>query len=155
MPRRNLPAIRDRHLHTARKGHAMKWEQEFAIGIQEIDEQHFGLTDHVSRVEQAVRQAEGWSAVHGALGRLARLAQTHFAVEESLMRIHAYALLDEHIDQHRQFYADLLALQERSLTTELSPKNVEFLHHWLAEHILHYDKAYAFHILKRTTLGGP
>jgi len=131
----------------------MNWKQEYTVGIQEIDEQHLSLTEHVSRVEQAVCQAEGWSAVHGALGRLARLAQTHFTVEESLMRIHAYPRVDEHVDQHRQFYADLLAVQERSLTTELTPKKIEFLHEWLDGHIHQYDKAYAFHILKRTTLG--
>ena len=130
----------------------MEWKKEYAIGIEEIDVQHLRLTEGVSRVEQAVGRAEGWSAVHGALGRLANLAKTHFSVEESVMRIHDYPLLEEHADQHRQFYADLIRLQERSLTTDLSPKRVEFLQQWWDAHFQEYDKSYALHVLKRKTL---
>ena len=131
----------------------MEWKKEYAIGIEEIDEQHMRLTEGVSRVEQAVSGAEGWSAVHGALGRLANLAKMHFIVEESLMRIHDYPLLEEHADEHRLFYADLIAVQERSLTTELTPKRVEFLQRWWDAHFQAYDKPYAFHVLKHKTLG--
>ena len=131
----------------------MEWKHEYAIGIEEIDDQHLRLTEGISRVEQAVDQAEGWSAVHGALGRLASLAVTHFAVEESLMRIHDFPQLEDHADQHKRFYADLIALQERSLTTDLTPKRVEFLHRWWDAHFQEFDKPYALHVLKRKTLG--
>ena len=132
----------------------MEWKKEYAVGIHEIDEQHKTLTECITSIEQAVARYDRPSA-DAALARLADLAQTHFTVEESLMRIHDYPRLEEHADDHRQFSVHLSMLQERFLTTDVFRDRIEFLQEWWHTHVDKHDKPCALHFLKRTALGKP
>lgn len=125
----------------------MKWKQELSVGIEEIDEQHKTLADCVTLVENAVIGRERWLAVHSALIRAADFARIHFAVEESLMRIHAFPGLEAHIAAHRQFSGHLEELQRRSLTTDVSEEMIAFIRGWLEQHVPTLDKQYAQHFL--------
>lgn len=127
----------------------MKWKKEFSIGIQEIDEQHETLADCITFIEQAVDGQERWLAVHSTLVRAADFARIHFAVEESLMRIHAYARLEEHIVAHRRFSDDLERLQKKALTADVSEEMIAFIRGWLEIHVPMHDKPYAVHFLTR------
>jgi len=128
----------------------MKWKQEFSVGIQEIDEQHKTLADCVTSVENAVIGRERWLAVHSALISAADFARIHFAVEESLMRIHAYPGLEDHTLAHRRFTDHLEELQHKSLTVDVSEEMIVFIRGWLEIHVTTQDKHYAQHFLMRT-----
>ncbi len=130
----------------------MKWAKEFSVGIEEIDAQHKTLADCVTSIEQAVDGRERWLAVHSALVRAADFARIHFAVEESLMRIHAYPRLEEHIVAHRRFSKHLEELQHKSLTVDVSEEMIIFIRGWLELHVPTHDKPYAAHFLTRRTL---
>jgi hemerythrin len=127
----------------------MKWRTEFSVGIEEIDEQHKVLADCVTLIENAVIGKERWLAVHSALVRAADFARIHFAVEESLMRIHAYPALERHIVEHRKFSDVLESLQTRSLSADVSEEMIPFLRGWLEEHVPMHDQPYASHFLLR------
>ena len=127
----------------------MKWTKEFSVGIHEIDEQHKILSDCIESLEHAVVGRERWSAVHSAFIRLAEFARIHFAVEESLMRIHDYPGLEEHIHEHWQFSDGLKTLKEKSLTADVSQEMIAFIRAWLDQHVITSDKRYALHFLKR------
>ena len=129
----------------------MEWKNEYSVGIREIDEQHKTLTECISSIEQAAVQYDR-QAADTALVRLADLAQAHFTLEESLMRIHDYPRLEEHADDHRQFSFYLETLQERFLTTDVFHDRIEFLHEWWDTHVQKHDKSYALHFLKYTIL---
>lgn len=121
----------------------MKWKEEYSVGIHEIDAQHKLLVDCISRLRESVNKKEKGLAVHFTLVQLADFARIHFATEESLMRIHQYPELEEHIQEHHQFIAELHALQEKALTADVSREMAEFLVTWLAGHIMTTDKRYA------------
>jgi hemerythrin len=123
----------------------MEWREEFSVGIPEIDDQHRVLIDCVSLIEDAVTTQQRWSAVHAGLGRLVQFAQVHFAVEESLMRIHHYPGLAKHAEEHRRFSLDMEALQEKSLRVDVSAEMVAFLQGWFDNHIMTSDKQYALY----------
>lgn len=127
----------------------MKWKKEFSVGIQEIDEQHKTLADCITSIEQSVDGQERWLAVHSALVRAADFARIHFAVEESLMRIHAYPRLEEHIVAHRRFTDDLERLQKKALTADVSEEMIAFIRGWLEIHVPTHDLPYATHFLTR------
>jgi len=131
----------------------MDWNNQYVVGIHEIDEQHKMLVEHVSAVERAVSQGDRWATVHSALVRLAGVANVHFCVEESLMRIHDYPRLDEHVNEHRGFADRVRALQEHALKAGVSHDMVKFLRNWVERHIPCHDKPYALHCLRRTALG--
>ena len=130
----------------------MEWKKEYSVGIHEIDEQHKEITACISSVEQAVARYDRQS-VDSALMRLGDLARVHFAVEESLMRIHDYPHLEEHADDHKQFSDHLRALQEPFVTTDVFRDRIEFLHQWWDMHVQKHDKSCALHFLKSTALG--
>jgi len=130
----------------------MEWKKEYSVGIREIDEQHKTLIECISSIEQAVAQYDRQSA-DAALVRLADLAQAHFALEESLMRILDYPRLEEHADDHKQFSVHLKTLQEPFLTTDVFRERVESLDAWWDRHVQKHDKSYALHFLKFTALG--
>ena len=129
----------------------MKWTKEFSVGIQEIDEQHKTLADCVTAIEHAVAGQERWLIVHSTLIRAADFARIHFAVEESLMRIHAYPRLEEHISEHRRFSKHLDELQHKALTVDVSEEMIVFIRGWLETHVPTHDKPYAAHFLARMT----
>ena len=130
----------------------MEWKKEYAVGIHELDEQHKALTECISSIEQAVARYDRPSA-DAALARLADLAQTHFTVEESLMRIHDYPRLEEHADDHKLFSVHLKTLQERFIPTGVFHDRIEFLHAWWDAHVQKHDKSCALHFLKYQALG--
>lgn len=132
----------------------MDWNAGYSVGIQELDEQHRKLVEYVSAIEQSVGQGQRWATVHSDLVRLTSFAEMHFAVEETLMRIHDYPHLDEHVNEHRRFADRVRALQERSLKTAVSRDMVKFLRNWVEQHIPGHDKPYAFHFLKRSVSAG-
>ena len=133
----------------------MDWQNEHRVGIHELDDQHKAVIACLSDIEQAVARRETATVIQGLLGQLLNMAELHFTVEESLMRIHEYARLEEHIDHHRTFSAHVKALRERSLTAGLSLNSIHFMREWWAAHIQKEDKAYALHFLKRTALADP
>lgn len=124
----------------------MEWKEEFSVGIPEIDAHHQTLAGCIALVETVVTTQQRWSAVHSALGRLAEFARIHFAVEESLMRIHRYPEIERHVAEHLQFADQLRQLQEGSLRVNVSEEMVAFIRKWQFEHILTSDKRYAAHM---------
>lgn len=131
----------------------MEWKEEYRVGIRDIDEQHQAIVQCIASVRQAVARYDRPSA-DASLVRLAELAQAHFKVEESLMRMHDFPHLEEHADDHKRFSVHLTMLQERFLTTDVFHDRIHSLHAWWDEHIQKHDKPYALHFLKRMALGG-
>jgi hemerythrin len=124
----------------------MDWKEEYSVGIPEIDAQHQTLAGCIALVETAVTTHQRWLAVHSALVRLADFVRIHFAVEESLLRIHRYPELERHVREHLAFADQVRQLQEKSLSVDVSEEMVAFIEEWLHEHIMTSDKHYAAYL---------
>jgi hemerythrin len=129
----------------------VNWIDSYSVGIVEIDDQHKTLMRCIGSVEQAIQAGEGWSAVHATLLTLAKYVDIHFAVEESLMRIHAYPEIDAHVREHLQFRENLKLMQGKVLREDTSGEMVAFLKGWWSGHILTRDKHYGCYLPR---LGG-
>jgi hemerythrin len=126
----------------------MEWKAEFSVGIPEIDSQHQTLTNCMTVIEEGIaNHAPSW-AVHLAQEQLADYVRIHFAVEESLMRIHRYPELDRHTLEHLEFADQLRKLEEKSSRADVSGEMLVFLQEWLHEHIMTSDKHYAAYLPK-------
>ena len=77
--------------------------------------------------------------------QLVSLMQQHFALEESLMRILGYPELERHVEEHRQFTAELHELAQKSLRKKgsVSREMIKVFQKWLREHIQTSDRHYA------------
>jgi hemerythrin-like metal-binding protein len=78
------------------------------------------------------------------LGELGQYTKVHFGDEETLLRLHGYSRLAEHLKLHESFrskVADLEA-QIKAGAVALSIATLDFLRDWLSKHILGTDMQY-------------
>ncbi len=127
-----------------------KWLPDYSVNIQAIDAQHKELVNILNRLFIAVSKREGDSAVAGILDSLMSYTQTHFALEESLMRQAKYPDLEPHIEEHRKLIAKLDSLTKKYLLEEkpIYFEMLSFLKSWLREHIQGVDMKYSGTLLQ-------
>jgi len=63
-----------------------KWSPDYSVNIKTIDDQHRELVNILNRLFVAVSKREGDKVIAGILDALMSYTQTHFALEERLMR---------------------------------------------------------------------
>lgn len=132
------------------------WNDSFATGVAEIDEQHMILVHTLN--EAAVRLA-----ADASLDTLERITQDllsyalyHFETEEQLMQTYGYSEdagteAEQHLEQHRSFSSKVVQVREGiKQGTPIAPDELlGFLNGWLTNHILHTDKKLGAFIVAR------
>jgi len=122
-----------------------KWRPEYSVNIQTIDNQHQELVNILNRLFVAVSKREGDKAIAGILDALTSYTQTHFALEERLMRQAKYKDLEPHIAEHKKLLEQLDQLAKKHMVEEKTIyfEMLTFLKTWLKEHIQGVDTKYS------------
>jgi len=117
------------------------WSPDLEVGVDEIDHQHRILVTIVNRLYEAIGEGREESKVNELIKELAHYTDYHFATEEALMEAHGYEFAAYHQADHRS-----MSRQMREFLTDLqqnfpNPQGVlDFLQHWLVEHIAGADR---------------
>ncbi|TCO79573.1 hemerythrin [Plasticicumulans lactativorans] len=129
----------------------MEWSDELSVGIQEIDEQHRFLVDLVNQINATMLATNDAEAIRRDFDRLLEYTRTHFVVEESLMRILGYPDYETHKSHHEGLLAQVLQFKQRldDIGRVSRVDLMDFLKHWLIEHIKREDRLYSEHFLSR------
>lgn len=118
-----------------------KWGPEYCINVEQIDSQHEQLVEWNNELAN-VNTGENNDAIIGkVLKNLVEYMQTHFSVEEKLMREIGFPELTQHITLHKKLATEVTAILIR-LKKGKKPKIEEvksLLHRWLNDHILIED----------------
>jgi hemerythrin-like metal-binding protein len=125
----------------------MQWKDEYSIGIAEIDEQHKGIVELFTVINAAIDNREGWSDVFFKLEQLREHVRFHFALEESLMRMHGYSKHAEHVDQHKHFLDKLDQLQMTTLSRQVTMNTIHYLSNWYTDHMKTQDRDFVRYII--------
>jgi hemerythrin len=138
------------------------WNDSYATGVTEIDEQHMILV-------HTLNEASVKLAGHFSLEQLEQITQDllayalyHFETEETLMQEYGYeaqspADAAAHLEQHRSFSAKVVAVRDGIKSgNPIAPADLlGFLNQWLINHILNTDlRLGAFLSEKRSAAGG-
>lgn len=122
----------------------LTWNDEYRVGIDEVDHQHQGLVDMINILDSAVSEGVPTAAVAKLLGDLKAYTQYHFSTEENIMREGGCdaSHMRLHLRQHRDF---VRSLEQISSAYDVSGPAVagsllEFLLQWLMSHIMGSDK---------------
>jgi hemerythrin len=118
----------------------MKWTNDLATGVAEIDEQHRSLFDWLGQLECAAADQRAMTAAY-CLTRLGQYTRSHFDAEEALMAGCAYPGLANHRAEHDAFREQLRELQAASLNRDITGDAIELLRSWLVTHIMVSDMA--------------
>lgn len=122
---------------------------DMLTGLDEIDAQHAYFLRLV-KASAELTDATGIPKVNAYVVEVERYMVSHFAFEETLMKVYGYPGMAEHVKQHSSIKKSI----ERA--TQVTLPNVAKLRlelmSWLAAHISLDDRQLAAHILKNRPL---
>jgi hemerythrin-like metal-binding protein len=117
------------------------WDSGLSVHVKEVDEDHRRLVDLFNILAHSVAEGDSADYVQAVLEELISCTQWHFRHEERLMLKYGYEGLAEHKVEHEELIESVKALQQKFLTGRqtVSNEDIEFLEHWLTEHIFVAD----------------
>lgn len=117
------------------------WDHILSIGIDEIDEDHRRLLDLFNILNHSVTEGDAPDYLAAVLEELINCTVWHFSHEERLMLKYGYEGFAEHKAEHQELIKSVRELQQKILQAGKLVENeeLEFLEHWLTEHILATD----------------
>ncbi|MEG3619902.1 bacteriohemerythrin [Magnetovibrio sp. PR-2] len=123
------------------------WNENYATGVPEIDEQHMILVHTLNEASEKLAEDSSIENLQEITQNLLSYALYHFDTEEELMQEFGYAGGSEedassHLKQHRAFSAKVVAVRDglKSNTPIAAEDLLAFLNDWLINHILNTDK---------------
>lgn len=130
------------------------WDVSYSVGHPRMDEHHRKLFALIANLEVAIASndvLQEYDVEWEAARELANYATIHFAEEEAIMEAAGYPDLEAHKELHRFFMSRIDKLEYNMEVGGETPQleNLcEFLHNWLASHILGTDQQYVPYIKK-------
>lgn len=125
-----------------------KWEDLYSVGVDTIDQQHQHLFHLANRFAEAYESNTGKHVLAEIFDELIAYTQTHFTLEEKIMREADYPGYFRHKQNHEKLVKLVLGYKHQFENDE---KNVEsnvmnFIKTWLNGHILGMDRNYRRHV---------
>jgi hemerythrin-like metal-binding protein len=119
----------------------MVWSRVLSIDVEEIDEDHRKLVSIFNVLNHAVSEGEPPEYLTAVLAELINCTVWHFSHEERLMLKHRYGEASAHKAEHEELIGSAKELQRKILEEKqgIADEHLQFLEHWLAEHILTAD----------------
>lgn len=123
----------------------VSWNDDYSVGIKEIDKDHQKLIDLINRFQTAIYYNTGSTFEQAALDELVDYTKYHFAKEEGLLEKHGYPEFTQHKKEHVNMIAkvDAYIEEHRRGDHESLAKIADFLRDWLIKHINGTDKQYS------------
>lgn len=127
----------------------IEWKDEYALGIEEIDEQHkqlFEIADRIYALIQNNLVMDKYDGIVEIINELKEYTIYHFAAEEKYMESIGYKKIFSQKVAHNEF---LQKMEEIDLTKIDNGQNaylmetLDFVVEWLGQHILREDKLIA------------
>lgn len=126
----------------------MEWTPKMSVGLAELDDDHKQLIRVINQLGSDYKSEDRRAAIRQSLVALRRYAEFHFAREEKVMMACAYAHLEEHQGEHRDFVQRIQELTRQfdsdpdDMAEIVNEELMNFLRDWLTQHIMIEDKAY-------------
>jgi diguanylate cyclase (GGDEF)-like protein/hemerythrin-like metal-binding protein len=125
----------------------VEWKQELSVGIETIDEDHKRLIELTNTLINAIDKDIPKEELKTIFEELEAYTHYHFEREEGFMDEHCitsdiHEMIRKHKEQHRYFTDKLPELKEQLIyanNKSVSYEIVEFLLHWLIDHIINED----------------
>ncbi len=85
----------------------IEWRKEFETGIGDVDHEHRELVDLLNNLHQELANDAPADTISEFLGEVFARISAHFALEESIMRKHAYDQYEDHKSDHEKLLDDI------------------------------------------------
>lgn len=122
---------------------ALHWNQSMSVGVEQIDEQHRQLIEHVNQFSDAIMQGKAQQELAEHLKFLIDYTHFHFDTEEAFMVKYHYPGLATHRREHeyfkQQLATTLLEIKKNGVKMETLLKIQRGLINWVVNHIKDND----------------
>ena len=119
------------------------WSDEYAVGIDSIDDQHRRIFGLAAAMEKALLTADAAEMAGVVIQQLRDYIDDHLAHEEQMMAEVGFPGLEAHVDTHRRMSAKVAELLEEQGDGLVRVTEVHrFIATWLRRHILETDMQY-------------
>jgi hemerythrin len=122
----------------------IKWQDEYTVGVKELDDQHRSLLNTINTLIEEQEGKYEAAKFSTALSSLIHYAYIHFATEERyLLQVH-FPNLKQHVLEHINFIMKTvgLALRIENSGDELRIELLHYLKVWYSYHVLGTDRNY-------------
>jgi hemerythrin len=122
----------------------LEWEDTYNIGVKEIDIQHRGLFDIISKLSTSRNYKTEGKYFFATLNHFIDYTKIHFVTEERYMREAQYPKIVEHQQEHTEFMIEVMKLAHdcEEKKPDIEQKILDFLKDWYMTHILGTDRGY-------------
>lgn len=121
----------------------MKWKEEYATGVDRIDEQHKMIFKMAEDFRAALDEGGGMSVYSTLLDALNLYCDGHFGFEEECMHKYECPVAQKNKKAHTGFLDTLSGFQQRFKSNGYDSgdarKLVDTIDLWLADHICNID----------------
>jgi hemerythrin len=127
------------------------WNNDYCIGIPEIDSQHCKIIDQINYLIDNHNCKAKASLNQGIILFLDKYTDEHFSTEEEYLNKINYPDLDNHIKLHQSFKLKTVksAVKVMKGQEDVSEETITFLKFWWTDHILKADMEFKNFISKR------
>jgi len=119
----------------------IEWNEEFNLGIEEVDSEHWSLVALINALHDAMSAGAGRADVVEGISQIQELVAAHFAREEAFMREARYMAYAEHKEDHEVLLDDLRDMIDQvGRDGEYDEARLSAdLQYWFAEHFRTHD----------------
>jgi len=119
----------------------IEWNDEFNLGIEEIDREHQALVALINALHDAMSAGAGRADVVEGMSQIHALVDAHFAREEAFMRETRYMAYTEHKEDHEVLLDALCDMIDRvGRNGEYDEAGLSAdLQYWFSEHFRTHD----------------
>lgn len=121
------------------------WEDEFSVGVGELDEQHKKIISMINLLNESQSETSQVEVVRSVLTEMMRYSKFHLDYEEELLAQNDYPDFKDHKKSHLDY---MMAYSSLSIEVMKHNKNqvpdnlLDFLNNWWTHHILVEDMKY-------------
>lgn len=121
----------------------IKWDQNLAVGVDKIDNQHKELFDRMNKLISAMKEGKGKTEVMDTLKFLEDYVVKHFNEEEELQKRNNYPKYETQHKEHEEFKMDLnnfkSMIEKEGLSSASAIKLQNSMSLWWRKHIKDLD----------------
>ena len=121
-----------------------EWKDEYAFGIQIIDDQHKKFVETLNKLHDAIVSDQTKEMLSGIFWDLSEYAVFHFNTEEMYFEEFGYEGAEDHKKHHREFREKMIEFQNQynEGKASISIDLMKFLEDWLTNHLRDVDAKY-------------
>ncbi len=120
----------------------IEWRKEFETGVPDVDHEHRELVDLINRLHEHMSGGADPARVTEFLGEVFARIAAHFALEESIMRKHAYDEYEAHKAEHERLLdeiRDIMDAQQDTASASYQDSLSSTVRDWFVNHFKSKD----------------